>query len=334
MPMDSWRDGTQRRWDDNLSEADPEHARAGRLTVSGLEAGMAHKPPQARALQRQGYAPLYYDTHRSARLANAPDAGLVAARQQHISTMWLAEKLATLQPPDLQTALAAFSGKATPTQIRDEYLLWRYSLRLASTDDWPDRDNARVGPTAGLRERPATPEDAERLDVVAGGTLGQHLRGPQVASVAFADTSPTSAMRAVNVPSGNALIGAFAPGPGANAENRRTTLEALLHSVLARHWRPERAAFDQWGRDALGKEGLSPLGQALGAHQQPGADGKPGDYSDELASALLHAIYDVPSLPPGHPMGPSRRAIANAALLFERTPTTKPARFRDHAPFS
>jgi hypothetical protein len=333
IAFDTWdgeKDGGP-RWDadilssdhDHIASQAQEHADKLGLRISGLESALSTGKPHQRAWVRNRNAPLYYDFHRTT-LASDP-----RNVPQHMRTLELAKRIATIQPPDLGAALNAFGDIAEPEDIEREYFLWKHSLLL---DDNANRWNpSAMGPAsvAGLSLRQHEPKDGLALDSALRGSYGPHTRSPQLARVAFATAHPNGAFRGTTIkPSGDMVLGTL-PGYDQRTRdaNRKTMIEEMAHSLVQRHLAPEAKKYSEWvkGRVRDEPDRMAHL-PAFARHQ-----GNGDDYSGVLAHTMANGLFDEPETRPYDENAPNDESMAVGSRLFRMEPTRPSSHFRSFA---
>jgi hypothetical protein len=327
---DSWTGESEApRWDqgvlledrDHSASLAKEHANELGIKVGGFEDALSDRPAEMRAKMRDKYAPMYYDLHR-ATLASDPKR--VA---EHLRTRKLAEAMAARRPENLSAARSMFD-EDDMDDVDRQYFLWKHSLaaddRFGSWMPPPQATASRVG----LAMRTRDPKDLAALDDALGSTYGLHTRSPKLARVGFAFAHPNGALRGfTNKRNGNMVLGTL-PGadPRTIADNRKTMVEEMAHSIVARHGAEDAKRYGAWlhTRSSVLPDRQTAL-PAFAAHL-----GMPErkDYGEDLAHTMSHGLFDEPSGSPHDEDAPSDEAVGYASRLFRREPAHDPSHFR------
>lgn len=327
---DTWSTDGDPRWDASASGNDPtalaqnasEAAARMRIGVLGFESALSGNNPQQRAWMRNRYAPMYYDLHRAERASDPANA------QQHVATMKLARAMAEKAPATLAAARSSFADLAPRADIDREYMLWKHSLHLTHPMAWPSHEIVDVANLSSLVPRNYTDNDVEGLDANLRDTYGDHTRGPWAARVGFADAAHHGPVRGTTIyPSGHMLVGTL-PGKDEKTyhDNRKTQVEEMAHSLLQRHYRGERDRYNKWIK--MRTSGHEDPRRHLSSFAHPMMLPERNDYSEELAHAMAHGVFDQPSMHPESREAPSDEAVAFAGRLFRREPSRSATSFR------
>ncbi len=302
----SWEPEEGARWDETLQshnalEPTQKAAKALRLQIDGFENGLASHTPASRAIIRRNHAPWYYDLHRAERVASAPPWEQKEALRYHLATRGLARNMAAKAPGSLELTQEMFPDSPT-MDVEREYMLWRHSLAPASS--LASYDSSL--PPQIFAYRPMRHGDAENLDDTLRAVYGDYTRSPKVATYTFADVPKHTFVRGTTSGAGHMILGQL-PGrtPQADTDNRKTMIEQMAHSILARHG----------GRE------VKRFGEAIPEEKRP---------AHHLAMAMAHGVFDPPTLNPYGREAPSDLGVHHAGRIFGRPPAHDAGLFRKH----